>query len=353
MSVKHERPLRILASPANQGVNGNPYITQLYGHVATNANVVIDEFSRRRLLDRYDVVHVHWPEHLVRWERIDLALADVLKVLLLLRVARARGAKLVWTGHDLGPHDKATLGLFALFISLFARQVDLLVSLDHSSIPLLKEKFRPLRHVAVKVVRHGHYRDAYGMVARASARSKLGIDEGVTVLATAGMLRRYKNIPRLVRTFVSLDEPDCLLFVAGQAVGDPAYIGEIQSLVGCNSAVDVRLGAVSVEDMALLHAVADVIILPYSLGTSLHSGAAIMGVSMNRPVVVPNTRAMRELRDLVGSEWVYVFDGDIESALRIAFRAAGEAREESANLISLEWNRIGRETIEAYRSIVV
>src|SRR4051812_31079949 len=98
--------VRVLASPGpSQWKDGNPYIRLLYGSVAHGAvagsDVTIHEFTRRTLLERPDVVHVNWPYYLVRWTRLRSALLDVLKVLVLLKAARRRGAALVWTVHDL------------------------------------------------------------------------------------------------------------------------------------------------------------------------------------------------------------------------------------------------------------
>ena len=54
------KPLRILAWPAFNTREQNPYAYLLYTHMR---GVEVDEFSIGKLLTRpYDVWHIHWPE---------------------------------------------------------------------------------------------------------------------------------------------------------------------------------------------------------------------------------------------------------------------------------------------------
>jgi len=41
-----------------------------------------------------------------------------------------------------------------------------------------------------------------------------------------------------------------------------------------------------------------------------NSGAALLALSLDRPVILPETPVFRELRDEVGGDWVFLFQDD-------------------------------------------
>jgi beta-1,4-mannosyltransferase len=345
------RPLRVLASPAVGGVDGNPYVDLLYAAVGRQG-VQVREYDRRALLDRPDVVHVHWPEFLVRWTTPSTACLDVGKVLLLLWWARRRGAVLVWTGHDLAPHDSVRPRLFRLYSAAFVRMVDLLLSLAPSATTDLQARYPPLRRTPVAVVPHGHYRDVLGdLPGRDEARRHLGITTPGAVALLLGQVRPYKNVPELVAAAVTRPDLGLHLAVAGEVRGDPALADRVlaQARPG---AVTVVLGRVAQADVVAWHAAADVVVLPYSLRSALHSGAALMSLSCSRPVVVADTGTMRELRDLVGPEWVSLCSGPPERFLEAAAALLEVPRAGPPDLAALDWPRLGALTVDAYRAAV-
>lgn len=346
---------RVLAYPAYQSAEENPYITGLYEAVREQG-ITVDEFDRRRLLDRYDVVHIHWPEQIIEWTAGPAkAAADVAKVLGLLTAARLRGAKLVWTGHDLGPHDMPHPRLYRAYVAAFSRMVDALISLDQSSIARLHDRYPALRRVPVHVVPHGHYRDSYPVPpARSVARALLGMEADGPVLLLLGRVKRYKSITTLVEEFARRRSSGSRLVVAGKvAEYDPGYGEEVlAAAAAAGDAVHVQLGSVPAVDVPVWHAAADVVVLPYTRTTALHSGAALLALSMGRPVVVTDTPTMRELRDLVGEDWVHLSTGAPADALEMAEKVAAVPPDGAPDLSSYEPVVLGRRTADVYRSLV-
>lgn len=340
---------RVLAAPASMPANGNPYITSLYNEVRARG-IRVDELNRRAMLAGYDVIHVHWPELLVRWTTRRTALIDTVKVLAGLWVARLRGTRLIWTGHDLGPHDMPYPRMYRLYIAAFTLMVDQMISLGESSTASLKGAYPAIRRIPVKVIPHGHYRESYDSPgSRAEARSRLGLPgEPATVFLLLGQIRRYKNVPSLIQAFVKLRDHEAHLAVAG-AVRDPMLKREVAAAARGDGSITLALEAIPDSDIPVWHAAADVVVLPYSQATSLHSGAALLALSMNRPVVAFDSGTMRELRATVGSQWVYTFKGGSEEALKAAKRAAREAREDAPDLSLFDWSRIGESTVAVYR----
>jgi beta-1,4-mannosyltransferase len=343
--------LRVLAHPARIMEDGNPYVLSLYAEVRA-LGAQVDHFDRWALLDDYDIVHVHWPDYLVRWSDRS-APYDCVKVLFGIWFARRRGARLVWTGHDLAPHEMPRPLLYRAYSKAFIRMVDLLISLGPAATIALRQAYPALAGTPVRVIRHGHYRHAYpSSTGDVQARAALKIASPKPLLLLLGEIRRYKNPVELVDRFRAVMADDADLAVVGAVRNDPRLAGEVLAAAeGCTS-VTVRIGRVPSRDIATWHAAADVVVLPYAQSTSLHSGAALLALSLNTPIVVRDSGTMRELRDLAGPQWVYLFDGDVTEALRVARIALDDRRPDEVDLSELDWTRLGEQTMDAYRSIL-
>jgi beta-1,4-mannosyltransferase len=336
--------LKVLASPAGSDPQANPYISQLYDQLGPHVRV--REFTRRALLERPDVVHVHWPEFLIRSESRARMGFDVLKVLTLLWLARRRGAVLVWTGHDLEPHEARHPRLLRLYQRGFLAMVDHVINLAHSAEDLLRRRYPELGGVPMSTVRHGHYRDVYPTVGdRAAARAELGLPADACVLLMAGQLREYKNAPELIRTVLA--SPHLSLVVAG-APHSPSIAEDIRRAAGDAARVKLILRHLSGDELATLHTAADVVVLPYRQGSALHSGAAHLALSMDRPVVLAGSPVTAELQDLVGRSWVHLHDGTAVDAVRQAETALRQVRPRQAPTEALAWPELASRTLAVY-----
>jgi hypothetical protein len=74
----------------------NPYTTILYESMPAK-EVTVAEARPRRILRRHDVLHIHWPEHLLRGSSPFSQLVKPLAYLSLLIASQARGAVVKFT----------------------------------------------------------------------------------------------------------------------------------------------------------------------------------------------------------------------------------------------------------------
>lgn len=340
--------LTVLAEQADQPADGNPYITALYESLRPY-DITVAPLGRRELLHKHDIVHIHWPEQIVRWHAgAKTAALDVVKMLTAIQVAKWRGARLVWTGHDLGPHDMPLPRLYRIYIGLFGRQVDLMISLSDDATARLRERYGWLRRTRTVTVPHGHYRRIYpAPPAKAAAREQLGLPTDRRVFLLLGQIRRYKDVPGLVAAF-GRTLPDAHLAVAGKVINDDSLAAEIQEAAAAAGNVTTRLERIPSAEVPAYHGAADVVVLPYATGTALHSGAAILALSMDRPVVVRDSGTMQELQRIAGKEWVRTFTGPTEDALRAAADLLDAPRGEASDLSELSWENVGRATAAAF-----
>jgi beta-1,4-mannosyltransferase len=346
----------VLASPGpSGGMDDNPYIRLLYAAVADNGGqeaVQVKDFDRAALLTRPDVVHVHWPYHLVRWTRLPVAVVDIVKLIGLLAIARRRGAALVWTAHDLEPHEVLRPRLWAFYFWVFCHQVDLLVLLSASSRDQLVAKYPALAGKPVRIIPHGHYQGEYAAPPPAAdARADLGLADRPTVLAF-GQIRPYKRSVELARAFQgrqAAERESPQLVIAGEAKD-----GAIRKDLSALTTDDVRtfLDLVPHEQVPAFFGACDVAVLPYSTGSALNSGVALLALSMGKPVVMVDTPVGRELQQLVGEEWLTLTSDSMGEILGAALDRAQRHPPAALDLSGLAWPQLGALTISAYKDAI-
>ena len=345
-----KRPLVVQAEPAFRTDAVNPYNGSLYRAIERKSASVCDLNYWRLLTERTDVIHLHWPDlsflsgprRLIHVTRLSLFYGS-------LAATRRRGTILVWTVHNVTSHEqRSSPRLRDAAHRLLVENLDGIIGLTEQGLDAAREEYSSLSEIPSAVTPHGHYRDAYDLGrSREAARIELGIDPEAAVMATVGQIRRYKNVPHLIETFSKLDG-ELVLIVAGKAA--PAELEqEIRFAASVDPRVRLELRFMSDSDIATILAAADLVVLPYS--RIQNSGSAILAVSADRPVLVPDLGGLRELRDQVGSAWVRLFDGDLGVAdLREALVwATADERPDVADLSALEWDSIADRTIAAYR----
>lgn len=342
--------LRVLASPAFSTRGRNPYNWLLYTHLQA-LDIEVEEYSRRRLLaGGYDVWHLHWPEAPLNEPSTARALAGVLELLVMLRIARRRGTKVLWTIHNLSAHEERHPRLARWFARVFVRHIDGYISLTKTGQALALQKYPRLDQVPGFVVPHGHYRDVYpDHLDRAAARTRLGLAPHAVVLAFVGQLRRYKGVEALCRTFRTLRNENARLLIAGAATDDMA--AAVRAAAESDPRITFHPAFVQDADLHVYLRAADLVVLPFV--DVMNSGSALLALSFDVPILVPSTATLRELRDAVGSEWVFTYDGGITTGtLSGAIDAVPSTRRVGrAPLDSMAWPTIAQQTLNAMRAI--
>jgi beta-1,4-mannosyltransferase len=341
--------MRVLASPLR--MPGNPYIDLLNAHVAAQPDVRLGAYTRREVVrGSWDVVHLHWPEWLVRQESAARAWSDAAIGLSLLTSARARGTRVAWTAHDLRPHDTEGSRVLAWFMDRFTRHVDCLFGLSESSLRDVMAEHPRLAPRVTAVVPHGHYRDVYPDPGTSpeTARRELGLPPDAEVVLFFGQVRPYKDVPRLVECFRATRLPRARLVVAGRPI-DAATARAVVDAAGDDPRVTLHLDGIDDVDVHRYFRAARVVVLPYR--RILNSGAALLALSFDRPVVVPALGSLVELQQQVGGEWVSTYAGALRPhVVEQALTAAPPAG--AAPLQVYDWSEIGRATVDAYRRVL-
>lgn len=296
-----------------------------------------------------DVLHLNWPHYL--YEGPDLAgrLARAEALLSSLSLARQLGYKVVWTVHNLYPHESAHPELDRLVrLAITGLATAVIVHCERAR-ELVSSHF--YRSQGVYVIPHGHFAAAYpNQIDRGEARRRLGLGDDHFVYFFFGNVRRYKGLDGLLAAFSALPDPHLRLLLAakvyneyGEAFVDRALDHDPRILLRSS-----RFFAN--EEFQYLFNAGDVGVFPFT--DVLTSGSTITALSFGLPVVVP---ARGCLPELVTGEAGIVYDPDEADGLREAMGAIRSwdldvARRAARRLAdSLAWDAIARRTVEAYR----
>ena len=340
--------MRILARPAFANRAFNPFNAELYGAMVSQGAVVEEYHPWSPLFARHDVVHVHWPESSFK-HGLPGALLVTESLLLALKLAKRRGAKIVWTVHNLrahgGRHPKWEQRMWDRFLPL----VDSLHGLTEASLQAIREVHPVLARTPGFVVPHGHYRAAYPAgPGREAAREALGLPSTERVLLFLGQIFPYKNVPALLDAFRGLHGDDYRLVIAGK----PRSAELAETLVrgaGMDARVLLQLGFVPDERLGVLADAADLVVLPYK--EILNSGSALLALSFDRPVLMPAKGAAKDLQARVGGEWVMDYEGELTAETLLAALDRAQCLHGVAPLDSLGWDRLAAEMLAQYQAL--
>jgi glycosyltransferase involved in cell wall biosynthesis len=298
-------------------------------------------------------MHVHWPDAFLAadvgwrfWPRL-------LYLRLLALVVRLRGARLVWTAHNLQRDNQRNGKLIERFFwPWFLRRVDGVIYMTEASAIRARDTLPELRNTPAVVIPHGHY-----LPIVKNAGVCLTEQHGTPSALFFGSLTSYKNASKVLESFLELPRGEARLAIRGKmSLREPDK--KLQSLL--ENLPDDRAQEIEFEDRFLTDkelvshiTETDLVVFPYS--NVLNSGAAIFALSVGRPILASDNSLFRELRELVGPDWVLLINGELDGQqLSLALRHARTLRDNKSqpDLSALDWAGIAEATLDFYAGLI-
>lgn len=274
--------------------NHNPYQALIYSRFPERGLVPI-RLPRLSLLDRLQpelpsgtpiVLHVHW---LYRVTANSTSGSDAAERAgwFMSRISdlKASGVRLVWTIHNLLPHETAHPEVELELRRFMMQNADVVHIMAADQEGVLSQTYgAPPNQVVIAA--HPSYVGAYpDWIDRKAARTQLGIPDELRVLATVGQIRPYKGYHEFLRALerVHRRAPNIRWLVAG-TVREEGGWRELLASFATHPAVLCFPSFVPAEDVQLFMRAADAAIFPYL--RSLNSGAVALAASYGLPAYV-------------------------------------------------------------------
>jgi beta-1,4-mannosyltransferase len=315
--------LKMLATSSRNRAGANPF-PSLWTDAVQSAGVQVTAYSRRAaVLCRFDILHIHWPEVLINVSRPSLraTLRAALNLSIIFWV-KMRGAKVVWTVHNLQPHDSPDNRYNKVALKLFRSLVDEFWVLSSSSERLLRPSLHP--RARIRVIPHPSYPLNIESIPSPTRGS----------ITSFGEVRPYRGYVELCEDFGRTAPRSTKLTIIGAGRSD-SYARLLRAEVEKHDNVewlDARLPDIELEGRI---AESEAVVLRYNRVTN--SGSVLLALSLHRPVVVPKSDAFVELATEVGPGWIHFYSGDL--AADIAATRGPKAAE--PDLSRRSWQSLG------------
>jgi glycosyltransferase involved in cell wall biosynthesis len=274
-----------------------------------------------------------------------------------LQAARNRGIKLVYTVHNVLPHERGEQ-LRAQYEKLYSL-VDEFICHDQTAKQRMISEFH-IDADRITVIPHGPLFGTDSPMSSASdrevARIKSGLPLNQCVVLWQGIIRPYKGVPLLLKAWqvAKRDGLEGVLAIVG--TGERAALADIRQQVrslGIEASVYLDLRFVSVEELVAYHEAADVLVYPYSAITT--SGALATGLNYGKAIIASDLPAFRHDLEhernalMVPHEDV---EGWANALLRITrdddFRADISRQTAARNTAGAGWDVIASKTLNIY-----
>lgn len=308
----------------------NPYLNlMLLAPRARSWNVL--ESLRLEQLEQHlghlgsgDVFHMHWTAPIVQRTDDDLASAGARldRFRSAVDAARSRGARLVWTIHNVLPHDARHLELELELNRYLAATADAVHVMNRDT-PAAVAPHYTLDADRVVHIPHPSYQGVYpSSVSRPEARARFGLGDDDRAVLAFGQMRPYKGLDVLVdavRRIPAADRP--VLLLAGRTSDEDR--ASIDVLLGDDVRAVREHDHVEDIDVQWWFRAADVAVFPYR--RVLNSGSLHLAASFGVPSVLPDEPHLRA--EFGDERWIQWFDtSDASGSLAAVLGGpAGEA----------------------------
>lgn len=320
---------------------GNPFQRQIYAAVPAHHGQVIAALDPTHLVSRDSgedlrdrVIHLHWLHDVVQsapdlgqaWSRLDHFTAA-------LSSAKNRGARVVWTVHNVMPHQVVHYFAELELRRIVAAAADVIHIMADSTLSETADLYR-LDPKKVVRIPHPSYAGVYPVVIdRALARTRQGHRDGDLSLLFFGQVRAYKGIADLLDAMVLLRRklPRVSLQLAGRI--DPDQHQSLADRLHSDPTLRTWFGHIPDDQLQVLLLAADLMVLPYH--QVLNSGAMVLAATFGLPVVLPDIPAFAGLRD---TGFVELFTpGDPADLTETIERATRSLTTATARQAALSW----------------
>jgi glycosyltransferase involved in cell wall biosynthesis len=267
-----------------------------------------------------------------------------------LRTAELMGYAIVWTAHDLLPHDQ----IFADD----ARARDLLLDKAKGIIALSEATASELRALGgrdVRVIPIGPYSDPRAIsLSKETARASFGFNCDDIVMALVGRIEEYKGADLLLLAAAQLPSTSNIKVLLAGVCPDLSYRRELDQLASdIGGKVILKFEFVPEEDLERYFRAIDFAVFPFREITN--SASVVLAQSFGRPIIIPNLPALADIPEASAIRFKPGVESLVAALEQAEHLSDDEHRDMGASGLAWahrsNWSDVAQETIETYREV--
>lgn len=301
----------------------------------------------------YNIFHLHWLYDFNLATNIPLLKAIskffyTFYIVTQIFLIKILGYKLIWTIHNLIPHESQFLN--DLLVTKFLASISDICTVHSLSTKSQMEHLN-IKFCRLEVVPHGSYLGYYkNTISKAEARRKLHINNNDFVFLFFGQLRNYKGIPDLLEHFKKIAPINnhFKLIIAGSCLDDNILRTIILYKKSLGYSLAINLVNIPDEDIQMYMNASDVVVFPFKKVTT--SGSLLLAMSFGKPIIYPK-EFFSELPDDLG--YVYENIAELSTVMEKVSQdpiLAQKGINARAYAEKFSWSEIAEKTYKMYES---
>lgn len=282
--------MKIIFDPFESAINKYVAImTRAYRENGHEVRSLKNAFLNPFLLFHINLIHLNWFENVAGANKFAIY-KNFLRKIIQLIVLKLMGKKIIWTMHNVLPHERGYFNLNFFLLKRIVYWSHRIVVHNMDSIASLKTQF-DIGDDKFFYIPHPNYIGEYGDYLKAATVVNTKLK-----MLFFGAVKPYKNIELLIKVIKSLSSVPLELGI----VGKPAsiiYKKKLEDLVEDTNNVKLDLRFVNDQEIPELFSYYDVIVLPYDQTSSLNSGSAYLAFSYKKTIICPKIGTINDLKE--------------------------------------------------------
>lgn len=207
-------------------------------------------------------------------------------ILQIIFIKKMTSTKIVWTLHNIMPHNSTNLFINKFVRRFFANQCAWIRIFSETTLNEVAN-FLMVSKDKIKVIPEGDYSSFYpNTITRSDARKVFNFRQNDKVFLYLGFIRPYKGLERLISNFSRIEGENLKLIIAGQN-RDVEYVDMLKKSIslGDSNRIIFKDKFIPVNELQIYYNACDVVVLPFDKIDN--SGSVILAMGFKKPIIAP------------------------------------------------------------------
>ncbi len=219
------------------------------------------------------------------------------------------GVKMVWTPHNITPHDMKWSILHKICRRFFAWNMEWVRVFSKQSIPKFSDELK-IKSEFFKVVPEGSYVDYYkNDIGKVESRDFLNLPQDSRIYMYFGLVKPYKGVIELIESFKMLEQKNLYLLIVGKC-SDKSYYQQLNTIISDRYNIRIVNKFIPDDEIQFYFNAIDVVVLPFK--KIENSGSVILSMGFKKPIIAPKSGV---IIDRLKFQPFLLFDGDLTEVL--------------------------------------